>query len=113
MTLLFSEDSHSKSSASPDRQTYGLNSQLLQNVQRPESRQFEVTKNSGSLRSIYDSVARNTKVSNTFDEKRFLSRQPLKEAQTIDVEKKVADTIVKLEKKAKKRIDLMRTGTQE
>ena len=70
-------------------------------------------KNSGSLRSIYDSIARNAKVNCTFDEKRFLSRQPLKEAQTIDVDKKVADTILKLDKKAKKRIELMRTGTQD
>lgn len=72
---------------------------------QPYSREYEVSKTSGSLRSVTHSIVRNQKANEAFDERRFLPKQTLlARPEPINVQIKLQQNIEKLQKKAQKRI---------
>ena len=77
---------------------------------------FEVSQNMGSLRSIQDSIARNMTQRRALDEKLFLPKSEIKPASYLssrnqDSKMKAKEISDKLDRKAAKRIKLMRQST--
>ena len=85
----------------------------IQSSSMPFSRQFEVSATSGVLRSITESVAKKMQTNALIDTVRFLPKRQLDFQKQIHVQSKVLETIQKLDKKAAKRIRLMRQGSSE
>ena len=79
---------------------------------QPYSRQYEISKTSGSLRSITQSLVRQQKVNGVIDEKRFLPPSMMSQRE-INPNKKVVEIVAKLNKKASKRVQQMYQSSQE
>ena len=110
------------SNASPTNYVNNNSSaQLDKNViSHKNRRQFEVSKTTGSLRSITQSIARRNSHKNTsFEQKQspansnYLAKETLIPKMAINTQSKLEQTIRKLDKKALKRIKLLQQGQSD